>query len=59
MKSKNVAIDRIDIDKNTLGMFSRLGTLHNIAMQGNVYHDNPIFWAMLLTNIVKKKNVPS
>ena len=51
MKSKNV--DRNDIDKNNLGMFSTLDTLNNVSMQSSVQHDNPIFWAMPLTNIVK------
>ena len=53
MKLKNVAIDRIDIDKNTLGIFRKLNILNIVSMWSSVQHDNPIFWAMPLTNIVK------
>ena len=46
-------MDRIDIDKNDLGMFKKLNILNIVSMWSSVQHDNPIFWAMPLTNIVK------
>ena len=55
MKLKNVAIFKINryIDKNTLGIFRKLNILNIVSMWSSVQHDNPIFWAMPLTNIVK------